>query len=74
MKELKEYIKILMQKNKELILINNQKTKIINDLTNQIEMLKGDLEDDNINGGIKKLVYKKHNLLGKNREIGGANV
>lgn len=63
MKELKEYIKILVQNNKELVLLNKQKNQIIKDLTEQLQVVKSDLEYSSINGGIKKLIYKRHNFF-----------
>jgi len=60
-KEIKAVITTLLTENHLLRNIIFEKDKIIENLMNEVEDLKNDLEYSTINGGIKKLILKKSN-------------
>lgn len=59
LKEIKTIISLLNTKNKELILINIEKDRIIKELMDKVEELENDLEYKKRNDGIKRLILKR---------------
>lgn len=59
LKEIKTIISSLNTKNKELILINIEKDRIINELMDKVDELENELDYKKKNDGIKRLVLKR---------------